>query len=78
MSEKIPKWLPHAVNSLKYLYLGNFIFGDLVQLQGALCLLRNLPNLERLHIFDFHTEPQLMNSDAGPVSDYLKSPDCLD
>ncbi|GJS61790.1 hypothetical protein Tco_0656574 [Tanacetum coccineum] len=63
----------------------------IMQLQGALCLLWNSPNLERLHIFDFHTldiksslpfmsfhEAQLVNSDARPVSDYLKSLDCLD
>nr|GEW68304.1 reverse transcriptase domain-containing protein [Tanacetum cinerariifolium] len=45
---------------------------------GALCLLQNLPNLECLHIFDFHTEPQPVNSDAGPVSDYLESPAYID
>ncbi|GJW31426.1 putative ribonuclease H-like domain-containing protein [Tanacetum coccineum] len=78
IAEKIPKWLPHAFNSLKCLYLVDFNFGDFVQLQGALCLLRNSPNLESLHIFDYHTEPLLTNSDAGPVSNYLESPYCLD
>ncbi|GJR52790.1 ribonuclease H-like domain-containing protein [Tanacetum coccineum] len=85
---------------------------DFVQLQGALCLLQNSPNLESLHIFDYHTansrfgdlvvkyvlflnliikldfksslpflsfqEPLLTNSDAGPISNYLESPDSLD
>ncbi|GKB95041.1 hypothetical protein Tco_0981178 [Tanacetum coccineum] len=54
-TEKIPKYLPHAFNSLKFLYLVDFNFGDFVQLQGALCLLQNSPNLESIHIFDYHT-----------------------
>ncbi|GJT20622.1 putative ribonuclease H-like domain-containing protein [Tanacetum coccineum] len=77
-TKKIPKWLPHAFNSLKCLYLVDFNFGDFVQLQGALCLLRNSPNLESLHIFNYHTEPLLTNSDVGPVSNYPESPYCLD
>ncbi|PWA63251.1 F-box domain, FBD domain, Leucine-rich repeat domain, L domain-like protein [Artemisia annua] len=95
IAERIPKWLPHPVNSLKRLNFFDLNFGDLDQLQGALCLLRNSPNLEKLRIdnvqrydtrvdfkpllrFVSFQEPQLNDSDAGPVLTYLESPDGLD
>ncbi|GKB19024.1 F-box/FBD/LRR-repeat protein-like protein [Tanacetum coccineum] len=78
IAEKIPKWLPHPVNTLKSLTFITLNFGDLDQLQGALCLLRNSPNLKKLCINNVQREPQLKDSDAGPVLNYLESPDCLD
>ncbi|KAJ9558614.1 hypothetical protein OSB04_013228 [Centaurea solstitialis] len=47
-ADEIPKWLPCAVDTLIHLYLEKFQLGDLNQVYGALCLLRNSPNLERL------------------------------
>nr|GEV66236.1 hypothetical protein [Tanacetum cinerariifolium] len=78
IAEKIPKWLPHPVNSLKRFGIIHLNFEDLDQLKGALCLIWNSPNLERLDILYVQTEPQLKDSDAGPVLNYLESPDCLD
>ncbi|KAJ9558819.1 hypothetical protein OSB04_013433 [Centaurea solstitialis] len=49
-ADGIPKWLPRAVYSLSNLRLYDFQLSDLDQLNGALCLLRNSPNLERLCI----------------------------
>ncbi|GKA32894.1 F-box/FBD/LRR-repeat protein-like protein [Tanacetum coccineum] len=74
IAENIPKLLPRPVNSLKSLSFIRFNFGDLDQLHGALCLLRNSPNLKKLRI---NNEPQLKDSDAVPVLNYLESPDCL-
>ncbi|KAJ9559125.1 hypothetical protein OSB04_013739 [Centaurea solstitialis] len=73
-ADKLPKWLPHALNSLKVLWLGCIQIGDLDQLHGALCLLRNSPNLERLWMW---WKPVMLN-DVGPASNHLESPDCLD
>ncbi|KAL4561352.1 hypothetical protein LXL04_033517 [Taraxacum kok-saghyz] len=76
IAENIPKWLPNAVNSLKCIWLLQFEVGDLDQLEGALCLIRNSPNLETLilkmgsHVIDRH--------DVGPAADHLESPNCLD
>ncbi|KAJ0807757.1 putative leucine-rich repeat domain superfamily [Helianthus annuus] len=47
-AEKFPNWLPHMVQCLEELEFTSFSFGDLNQLQGALCMLRNSPNLKRL------------------------------
>nr|GEU43809.1 putative exostosin-like protein [Tanacetum cinerariifolium] len=52
IAEKIPKLLPRPVNSLKSLNFIRFNFGDSDQLQGALCLLRNSPNLKKLRIIN--------------------------
>ncbi|KAJ9559126.1 hypothetical protein OSB04_013740 [Centaurea solstitialis] len=73
-ADKFPKWLPHALNSLRVLWLGCIRFGDLDQLHGALCLLRNSPNLERLWMW---LRP-VMRNDVAPASNHLESPDCLD
>ncbi|XP_024984155.1 F-box/FBD/LRR-repeat protein At1g13570-like, partial [Cynara cardunculus var. scolymus] len=75
-ADKIPKWLPHAVNSLKHLLLLYFDLGDLDQLHGALCLLRNSPNLKRLYMKLTH-KPQL-HDDVGASSNHLEAPGCLD
>ncbi|KAJ9558556.1 hypothetical protein OSB04_013170 [Centaurea solstitialis] len=77
-AEKIPKWLPDAVNNLTYLRLVNFQLGDLDHLHGALCLLRNSPNLERLCMKQLLREPQVMDYDVGPALNHLESPNCLD
>ncbi|KAL4561326.1 hypothetical protein LXL04_033490 [Taraxacum kok-saghyz] len=71
-AENIPKWLPHTVNSLKRLRLQFFQVGDLNQLHGALCLLRNSPNLEQLYL---KLEPRV---DEGPALNHLESSNCLD
>ncbi|KAI3697235.1 hypothetical protein L6452_30102 [Arctium lappa] len=75
---KVPKWLPVAINSLKYLRLLNCQLSDLDQLHGALCLLRNSPNLERLCMMDKNVKPQVMDYDVGPALDHLESLHCLD
>ncbi|KAI3697234.1 hypothetical protein L6452_30100 [Arctium lappa] len=76
-ADEIPKWLPCAVNSLSHLRLKNFQLSDLDQLHGALCLLRNSPNLEVLWM-RWQMEPQVMHYDVGPASNHLEYPDCLD
>ncbi|CAH1441160.1 unnamed protein product [Lactuca virosa] len=73
-AENIPKWFPHPVNSLRHLWFGKFQFGDLDQLHGVLCLLRNSPNLKTLTM-NLEMEPQ---ADIGPASSILKSPNSLD
>ncbi|KAI3697236.1 hypothetical protein L6452_30103 [Arctium lappa] len=73
----IPKWLSHANNSLKHLSLLYFHLGDLDQLHGALCLLRNSPNLKKLHMKLTHM-PRFMHYDVGPASNHLEAPGCLD
>ncbi|KAI7753386.1 LOW QUALITY PROTEIN: hypothetical protein M8C21_020038 [Ambrosia artemisiifolia] len=74
-AEKFPKWLPHAVNCLEKLKFISFSFGDLNQLQGALCMLRNSPNLEVLRVTPTQMGPE---ADLGLTSTFLESPDCLD
>ncbi|XP_071718653.1 F-box/FBD/LRR-repeat protein At1g13570-like [Rutidosis leptorrhynchoides] len=76
IAENIPKWLPHPANCLEYLSLHNFKFGDLNQLQGVLCMLRNSPNLERL---DFDNQGlQNEQLDVNPASTYWEASDCFD
>ncbi|KAL4560994.1 hypothetical protein LXL04_033153 [Taraxacum kok-saghyz] len=50
IEQKIPKWLPNMVNSLKHLQVQYYHLGDLYQLHVVLCLLRNSPNLESLYV----------------------------
>ncbi|KAL4561342.1 hypothetical protein LXL04_033507 [Taraxacum kok-saghyz] len=78
MAEKIPKWLPHAVNNLKCLCLIGFEVGDLDQLQSALCLIRNSPNLESLTVTSLKMEFRVIDYDVGPAAVHLQSPNCLD
>nr|KAJ0225365.1 hypothetical protein LSAT_V11C100032540 [Lactuca sativa] len=73
ISEKIPKLLPHTIYNLKQLRLFRYQLADLHQLHGALCLLRNSPNLETLCIFMAMTWV-----DVGAASNHLESPNCLD
>ncbi|KAJ9558557.1 hypothetical protein OSB04_013171 [Centaurea solstitialis] len=77
-AEKIPRWLPHALNSLRYMRLKYFQLSDLDQLHGVLCLLRNSPNLEGLWMVWRLREPQVMDYDVGPASNHLESSNCLD
>ncbi|KAJ0612134.1 putative F-box domain, FBD domain, leucine-rich repeat domain superfamily [Helianthus annuus] len=74
-AEKFPDSLPHVVQCLQELELTSFSFGDLNQLQGALCMLRNSPNLKGLRVTHM-----LMGQEADLqlTSNYLESPDCLD
>ncbi|CAH1441124.1 unnamed protein product [Lactuca virosa] len=76
-AEMIPKLLPHPISSLKCLWLLFFQLGDLDLLHAALCLLRNSPNLESLHMYmlDMQVDPRV---DVGPASNHLESPNCLD
>ncbi|KAJ9558741.1 hypothetical protein OSB04_013355 [Centaurea solstitialis] len=76
--DKIPKWLPHAVYSLKKLELLYFQLGDLDQLHGALCLLRNSPNLERLCVKLTHMKRRVTHYDVEQASNHLEAPGCLD
>ncbi|MFS7995283.1 putative FBD domain, leucine-rich repeat domain superfamily [Helianthus anomalus] len=79
-----PEWFPHVVNNLKRLRLIDFSLGDLDDLHGVLCLLRNSPKLVELRMT--HTEtvksvfPPMPMQPGGvePASDHLESPDCLD
>ncbi|XP_071718605.1 F-box/FBD/LRR-repeat protein At1g13570-like [Rutidosis leptorrhynchoides] len=76
-TKNIPKWLPHPANSLELLTLYEFKFGDLFQLQGVLCILRNSPNLERLD-FDYQDlENMHLDLDVKPALAYLEAFDCL-
>ncbi|KAL7617369.1 hypothetical protein Lser_V15G03058 [Lactuca serriola] len=75
IAEKIPKLLPHAIYSLKYLRLSHYQLADLHRLHGALCLLRNSPNLETLRLF-MTMVPRVI--DVGPASNHLESPNCFD
>ncbi|XP_071720698.1 F-box/FBD/LRR-repeat protein At1g13570-like [Rutidosis leptorrhynchoides] len=81
IAENIPKWLPHPANSLKTLSLRNFKFGDLYQLQGVLCMLRNSPNLGQLNVNN-QVKSGLWNVhldlDVKPALTYLEASDCLD
>ncbi|KAJ9559057.1 hypothetical protein OSB04_013671 [Centaurea solstitialis] len=77
----VPKWFPHAFDSLKHLSLHNFQHSDLDQLQGALSLLRNSTNLETLFMNHMETAPRfrlIEAINAGPATDLLESPDCLE
>ncbi|MFS7906653.1 hypothetical protein Hanom_Chr01g00061791 [Helianthus anomalus] len=60
-AEKFSKW-----QWLTRLNFQSFSLGDLDQLQGALCMLRNSPNLKG---------PE---ADLELTSNYLESPDCMD
>ncbi|CAH1441126.1 unnamed protein product [Lactuca virosa] len=75
-AEKIPKLLPCAIGSLKHLRLLDFQLGDLDLLHGALCLLRNSPNLESFHMYML--DVQELRVDMRPAINYLESPNCLD
>ncbi|CAH1441148.1 unnamed protein product [Lactuca virosa] len=74
-AENTPKWLARPFNSLNRLHFHEFQLGNLDQLHGALCLLRNSPNLKELHVMHLKMEPQV---DVGPASNHLESPNCLD
>ncbi|KAL4561350.1 hypothetical protein LXL04_033515 [Taraxacum kok-saghyz] len=79
IAQKIPKWLPCAVNSLKRVCLIGFEVGDLDQLEGALFLIRNSPNLESLIVMSLKMESQVIDRyDVGPAADHLEAPNCLD
>ncbi|CAH1419803.1 unnamed protein product [Lactuca virosa] len=73
-AENVPKWLPDPVCSLKHLGFRKFQFGDLDQLDGALCLLRNSPTITQLLVIHLEEEPQ---ADVGPASNLLEAPNCL-
>ncbi|XP_071718646.1 F-box/FBD/LRR-repeat protein At1g13570-like [Rutidosis leptorrhynchoides] len=76
IAENIPKWLPHPANSLKCLYLIDFKFGDLYQLQGVLYIIRNSPNLRRLD--EYNQDLPNVHLDVKPSLTYLEASDCLD
>ncbi|KAI3826797.1 hypothetical protein L1987_00853 [Smallanthus sonchifolius] len=73
-AEKFPKWLPQAVKCLKKLEFQSFSFGDLDQVQGALCMLRNSPNLHELRVTHMQMGPE---ADLELTSNYLESANCL-
>ncbi|XP_071718583.1 uncharacterized protein [Rutidosis leptorrhynchoides] len=75
-SEKIPMWLPHPASSLMSLSLQNFKYGDLFQLQGVICRLRNSPNLGQLNVNN--QDLPKMHLDVKPSLTYLEAFDCLD
>ncbi|XP_042752820.1 F-box/FBD/LRR-repeat protein At1g13570 [Lactuca sativa] len=72
--ENIPKWLQQPDNSLRYLWFRKFHLGDVDQLRGALCLLRNSPNLKTLGMY-LEKKPRV---NLGPASSILESLNCLD
>ncbi|CAH1441143.1 unnamed protein product [Lactuca virosa] len=65
------------VASLKHLWLYHFQLGDLDQLHAALCLLRNSPNLESLHMI-LHTDDNEPRVDVGPASNHFETLNSLD
>ncbi|CAH1441150.1 unnamed protein product [Lactuca virosa] len=75
VAEKIPKFLPRAISSLKRLWLFDYQLGDMDQLHVALCFLRNSLNLEKLSVTHSEMESRV---DVGPASNHLESPNCLD
>ncbi|CAH1441117.1 unnamed protein product [Lactuca virosa] len=76
IEEIIPKWLPHEVKSLKCLELQDIQLGDMSQLHGVLCLLRNSPNVESLSMtLSDSKDPGV---DEVRASNHLESPNCLD
>ncbi|MFS7906644.1 putative F-box domain, FBD domain, F-box-like domain superfamily protein [Helianthus anomalus] len=74
-AEKFPNSLPHVVQCLQELEFTSFSSGDLNQLQGALCMLRNSPNLKVLRVTHMLMGQK---TDLQLTSNYLESPDCLD
>ncbi|KAJ9564722.1 LOW QUALITY PROTEIN: hypothetical protein OSB04_000688 [Centaurea solstitialis] len=74
--DELPKWLPRPVDSLRLLRLRSCQLSDLDQLDGALCLLRNSPNLETLYMS--LRKPLHYDVEEKIASDHLESPDCLD
>ncbi|MFS7906638.1 putative F-box domain, FBD domain, leucine-rich repeat domain superfamily [Helianthus anomalus] len=75
-AEKFPNSLPHVVQCLEELEFTSFSFGDLNQLQGALCMLQNSPNLKGLRVTHVPMGPA--QADLELTSDYIESLDCLD
>ncbi|MFS7906662.1 hypothetical protein Hanom_Chr01g00061881 [Helianthus anomalus] len=73
-AEKFPNRLPHAVKCLSQLEFQRFSSGDLDQVQGALCMLRNSPNLETLHMTHMQMGP---DADLELTSKYFESHDSL-
>ncbi|KAJ0783761.1 putative F-box domain, FBD domain, leucine-rich repeat domain superfamily [Helianthus annuus] len=73
-AEKFPNRLPHAVKCLRQLEFQRFSTGDLDQVQGALCMLRNSPNLKTLHMTHMQMGP---DADLELTSNYLESHDSL-
>ncbi|KAJ0809813.1 putative F-box domain, FBD domain, leucine-rich repeat domain superfamily [Helianthus annuus] len=69
-AEKFSKW-----QWLKRLNFQCFSLGDLDQLQGALCMLRNSPNLKLLRVTHMPMGPE---ADLELTSNYLESSDCMD
>ncbi|XP_071718604.1 F-box/FBD/LRR-repeat protein At1g13570-like [Rutidosis leptorrhynchoides] len=76
ISKNLSRWLPNKANSLKILRIVNINFGDLDQLQGALRMLRNSPDIEQLHLMNLLTTRH-MHFDVTPASSYLEASNCL-
>ncbi|XP_071718678.1 F-box/LRR-repeat protein At3g26922-like [Rutidosis leptorrhynchoides] len=76
VAENISNLLPNKANSLKILKIVNINFGDMDQLQGALCMLRNSPNLEQLHMMNSQMS-QHLRFDVTPALRYLEASNCL-
>ncbi|KAJ0623427.1 putative F-box domain, FBD domain, F-box-like domain superfamily protein [Helianthus annuus] len=71
-AEKFPNSLPHVVHCLQELEFTSFSFGDLNQLQAALCMLQNSSNLKRLLVTHM---PMGQEADLQLTSNYLESLD---
>ncbi|XP_071711991.1 uncharacterized protein [Rutidosis leptorrhynchoides] len=78
IAEMIPKWLPHQANSSRILCLMNLQFANLDQLQGALYILQNSPNLEQLEVINMNPALENMHLDVQPTLSYLEATNCLD
>ncbi|KAJ0612087.1 putative F-box domain, FBD domain, leucine-rich repeat domain superfamily [Helianthus annuus] len=74
-AQKFPSLLPHAIIHLQLLKFQRFSFGDLDQVQGALCILRNSPNLKGLGVTHVQMGPE---ADLELTSNYIESLDSLD
>ncbi|KAK1429520.1 hypothetical protein QVD17_11731 [Tagetes erecta] len=75
--ERIPKWHPHMFKRLRRLDLVDINFGDIDQVQGVLCMLRNTPNLEQLCVRSEQMGCEDMHFNVEPAVSCLQALDCL-
>nr|XP_043611768.1 F-box/FBD/LRR-repeat protein At1g13570-like [Erigeron canadensis] len=73
ISEKVPTWLPGVANRSRHWGFIDIKLDDLDQVQGALFMLRNLPNLERLSVLKGLPS---VNLDEQPAISYLEASGC--
>ncbi|KVI00483.1 hypothetical protein Ccrd_021248, partial [Cynara cardunculus var. scolymus] len=75
-ADKMSNWLPHADNSIKWMWLLDIQFSDMDQVQCVLSLLQTSRNLVRLGIH-YSPMPQGMHYDVETALNHLESPNCF-